>query len=92
MSSTVKEPIIKSNVCKIQEINTDRVYVEDTYMSNAFAKEIKYLLSIDDDKMLAGFRDTAGIDIKGATRYAGWESMLIGGHTMGHYLSSEVIM
>lgn len=88
MSSTVKEPIIKSNVCKIQEINTDRVYVEDTYMSNAFAKEIKYLLSIDDDKMLAGFRDTAGIDMKGATRYAGWESMLIGGHTMGHYLSA----
>lgn len=66
----------------------ENVEATDPYMTNAFEKELDYLLSIDDDRMLAGFRDTAGIDMKGAVRYEGWENMLIGGHTMGHYLTA----
>ena len=64
------------------------VKVTDPYCSNALSKENDYLLSLDPDRLLAGFRETAGLDTKGAVRYGGWENMLIGGHTMGHYLSA----
>lgn len=58
------------------------------YQVNALEKEINYLLSFDLDRLLAGFRETAGLDKKGKERYGGWESLLIGGHTLGHYLTA----
>lgn len=64
------------------------VDVTDSYLTNAEDKDIAYLLSLNSDKLLAGFRETAGLDMKGATRYDGWENTLIGGHTMGHYLTA----
>ncbi len=66
------------------------VKMSDAYMENAFAKEVAYLTAFDTDKLLAGFRETAGVDMRGAVRYAGWENMLIGGHTLGHYLTACV--
>lgn len=66
------------------------VTLTDDYCVNAFEKEVVYLLSFDVDKLLAGFRETAGLDMKGVKRYAGWESTLIGGHTLGHYLTACV--
>jgi len=68
--------------------NLNQVDVTDAYLTNAEDKDIEYLLSLDADRLLAGFRDTAGVDMKGKQRYAGWENMLIGGHTMGHYLTA----
>ncbi len=64
------------------------VVITDKYFENAQKLEHKYLLSFDIDKLLAGFRDTAGVDMKGAVRYPGWESMLIGGHSVGHYMTA----
>ena len=66
----------------------NQVDVTDAYLTNAEDKDIDYLLSLDADRLLAGFRETAGIDMKGAKRYAGWENMLIAGHTLGHYLTA----
>ena len=66
------------------------VKMSDAYMENAFAKEVAYLTAFDTDKLLAGFRETAGVDMRGAVRYAGWENMLIGGYTLGHYLTACV--
>lgn len=60
----------------------------DPYCVNALEKDVVYLTAFDTDRLLAGFRETAGLDMKGAKRYEGWESTLIGGHTMGHYLSA----
>lgn len=51
---------------------------------------MKYLCSFDTDRLLAGFRETAGISMRGAVRYPGWESMLIGGHTLGHFMTACV--
>ncbi len=68
--------------------NLNEVAFTNDYFENAQELEIKYLLSFDIDKLLAGFRDTAGIDMKGAERYPGWENMLIGGHCVGHYLTA----
>ena len=67
-----------------------KVFMRDAYLMNAFEKEILYLTSFDTDKLLAGFRETAGVDMRGVTRYTGWESMLIGGHTLGHYMTACV--
>jgi DUF1680 family protein len=64
------------------------VALGDDYMKNAFSLEVAYLLELDADRLLAGFRETAGLDMRGARRYDGWENMLIGGHTLGHYLTA----
>lgn len=60
----------------------------DAYCVNAMEKDVDYLIAFDTDKLLAGFRETAGLDTKGVERYEGWESTLIGGHTLGHFLSA----
>lgn len=74
----------------IHSFNLSEITLEDPYMINAFNKETAYLTSFDTDKLLAGFRETAGLDMKGAVRYGGWESLLIGGHTLGHYITACV--
>lgn len=66
----------------------EAVTMTDAYTANAFSKEIAYLLSFDTERLLAGFRDNAGLSTNGAKRYDGWENSLIGGHTVGHYLTA----
>jgi DUF1680 family protein len=47
-----------------------------------------YLLDhVDADRLLAGFREQAGLSKK-AGRYGGWEASGINGHSLGHYLSA----
>jgi len=76
------------------------VEVTDTYYDEALELDAENLLKLDADRLLAGFRETAayaaGMDadarkefMKNKTRYGGnWENSLIGGHTLGHYLSA----
>jgi len=54
---------------------------------NAFSKEISYLLRYHPDRLLAGFREVAGMPAK-AKIYPGWENTEIRGHTLGHYLTA----
>ncbi len=68
----------------------EQVSIKNPYLQNAADKEIAYLLSFDVNRLIAGFRNTAGLDTLGVERYAGWESMLIGGHTLGHYITGCV--
>lgn len=77
-----------TNFTTYQAYNLNQVDVTDAYLTNAEDKDIEYLLSLDADRLLAGFRETAGLDMQGKKRYAGWESSLIGGHTLGHYLTA----
>lgn len=65
----------------------DQVLLLDEYYVNAFQKDVDYLKQFDTDRLLAGFYETAGLKMK-KMRYPGWESMLIGGHTLGHYLTA----
>lgn len=73
---------------RVTEFSMQQVLNTDPYCVNALNKDVDYLISFDTDKLLAGFRETAGLDTHNATRYEGWESTLIGGHTLGHYLSA----
>lgn len=59
---------------------------------DARALDARYLLSLNADRLLHGFRGNAGLEPK-ATRYGGWESRdLCPGHTLGHYLSACSMM
>lgn len=72
----------------ITDFSMEQTINLDPYCVNALEKDVTYLTAFDCDRLLAGFRETAGLDTKGAKRYEGWESTLIGGHTIGHYLSA----
>ena len=47
----------------------------------------KYLISIDTNRLLAGFRINSGLPPKGEI-YGGWETGGLAGHSLGHYLSA----
>ena len=76
------------------------VKVTDSYYEEALLITVGNILKLDADRLLAGFRETAGI-IKGLdteklvtfmrnkARYSGgWEDGMIGGHTLGHYITA----
>jgi len=50
-----------------------------------------YLLELEPDRLLARFREYAGLQPK-ASQYEGWETMSLSGHTLGHYLSACSMM
>lgn len=71
---------------RVREFTQDAVTVTEPIIVNAYMKEREYLCSLDMDKLLAGFRETAGIP-KRAERYPrGWEQTEFSGHTLGHYM------
>ena len=72
----------------IQDFDLDDITMTDSYCTNAFDKEIEYLLSFDMNRLLAGFRENAGLNTYGAKKYGGWENTNIAGHTVGHYLTA----
>ena len=72
---------------KLRPLDLSAVRIEDKYLLNALEKECDYLSSLEEGRLLAGFYENAGIGTP-FVRYGGWESGLIGGHTLGHYLTA----
>ncbi len=71
---------------RIREFARHSVTVTEPIIVNAYMKEKEYLCSLDMDKLLAGFREIAGLP-KRADRYPrGWEHTEFSGHTLGHYM------
>ena len=81
-------PASAAEDAEIQTFPMSDVTMTDAYTVNAYAKEIAYLLSFDSERLLAGFRENAGLPTNGAGRYGGWENSLLAGHTTGHYMSA----
>lgn len=77
----------KKSKKRFQEFESSQVKMLDPYCVNAFEKETEYLKKIDIDRLLAGFYENAGI-ASPKIRYGGWEDSLIGGHTLGHFLTA----
>lgn len=77
-----------NGVYKVFDFPMMQVTNLDPYCVNALNRDLDYLTAFDADRLLAGFRETAGLDTNGAERYQGWESTLIGGHSIGHYMSA----
>src|SRR4051812_3556021 len=67
--------------------NPQDVTIADGPFKTAMEADSRYLLAIEPDRLLADFREHAGLKAKGA-RYGGWENSGLAGHTLGHYLSA----
>ncbi len=72
----------------IRDFTLNKVEVHEEYLQNAFRLEQEYLLSLEADRLLAGFYEIAGKAPKGQRYPGGWEDQDIAGHTMGHYLTA----
>lgn len=78
----------------LKEFDLNSVQVTDPYCVNAFEKVTEYLLSLEPDRLLAGFKAVSeGRDPQtepNLNLYRGWEDSwsLLRGHTMGHYLTA----
>ncbi|MBD2757078.1 glycoside hydrolase family 127 protein [Spirosoma sp. BT704] len=58
---------------------------------NAQDVDLKYILALKPDKLLAPYLIDAGLPVK-APRYGNWESSGLDGHIGGHYLSALAMM
>ncbi len=54
---------------------------------HAHGMTAKYLLELDTNRLLAGFRANAGLKTSAAI-YGGWETGGLSGHSVGHYLTA----
>ncbi|HLX96775.1 MAG TPA: beta-L-arabinofuranosidase domain-containing protein, partial [Verrucomicrobiae bacterium] len=70
-----------------QEFAPQDVRLLDGPFKDAMERDAHYLLGLEPDRLLSGFRTEAGLPPK-AGKYGGWESQGIAGHTLGHYLSA----
>src|ERR1043165_5411998 len=72
---------------KAYSFHLQDVQLLDGPFKTAMEADARYLLIIEPDRLLADFREHAGLPAKGK-RYGGWESEGLAGHTLGHYLSA----
>lgn len=85
---TVEPIAVSAADIAIEDFSLEDITMTDSYCTNAFEKELEYLLSFDTNRLLVGFRENAKLSTNGAKRYDGWENTLIAGHTVGHYLTA----
>lgn len=62
----------------------------DNILTQNANRAYDYLKLLDDDRMLYNFRNTFGVDTKGAEPLGGWDAPtgLLRGHSTGHYISA----
>ncbi|MDQ8735666.1 beta-L-arabinofuranosidase domain-containing protein [Paenibacillus sp. LHD-38] len=85
----VKASKYAGDFAMIKSFDMEDVEVTDPFYVNAFNKNLDYLLKLDPDRLLSGFRTVAGLPKK-AELYGGWEGgwSYLRGHIMGHYLTA----
>ncbi|GAB3569139.1 glycoside hydrolase family 127 protein [Spirosoma luteolum] len=64
-----------------------QVRVQASPFRTAQEADTRFLLSLQPDRLLSGFRTNAGLAPKGE-KYGGWESSGLAGHSLGHYLTA----
>lgn len=72
---------------KYKDFPYSDVKLQDSCRVHGLDLELKYLKSLEPDRLMAGFYETAGLKAR-AKRYGGWEVTEIQGHTLGHYLTA----
>jgi DUF1680 family protein len=75
----------------LQSFPLNSVRLLESPFLKAQQADMKYILALDPDRLLAPFRIDAGLTPK-AERYGNWESIGLDGHTGGHYLSALAFM
>lgn len=71
----------------MQSASLHQVHIKDPLWIEAMNKNFTFLSEMDDERVLAGFRRTAGIPTE-KEPYGFWENSLIAGHAVGHYFSA----
>ena len=71
----------------LSDYSMSEVKMTNEYLVNGTQKTSDYLNAFDVDKLASGFRRTAGLSPASDT-YGGWETSLIAGHAVGHYMSA----
>ncbi|MFL5745866.1 MAG: beta-L-arabinofuranosidase domain-containing protein [Niastella sp.] len=72
---------------KAYSFNLQDVQLLDGPFKKAMEADVRYLQVIEPDRLLADFREHAGLKAKG-DHYGGWEHSGLAGHSLGHYLSA----
>ncbi|WP_020605388.1 glycoside hydrolase family 127 protein [Spirosoma spitsbergense] len=80
-----------SAMAQMQPFTLQEVKLTGGAFKNAQDVDLKYILALDPDKLLAPYLIDAGLPLK-ATRYGNWESSGLDGHIGGHYLSALAMM
>ncbi|MBN1973334.1 MAG: glycoside hydrolase family 127 protein [Sedimentisphaerales bacterium] len=90
-------PTVKAAEEKLQRarpLDLTKIRLTGGPLKAAQDADIKYLLELEPDRMLAGYRIRAGLEPK-AEGYGGWDavdSRQLTGHIAGHYLSAISLM
>ena len=80
-----------SAMAQMQPFTLQEVKVTGGAFKNAQDVDLRYILALDPDKLLAPYLIDAGLPLK-APRYGNWESSGLDGHIGGHYLSALAMM
>ncbi|MDX9755833.1 MAG: glycoside hydrolase family 127 protein, partial [bacterium] len=75
----------------VQAFPLSAVRLLDSPFKDAMDRDGAYLLQLEPNRLLAGFRENAGLEPK-AEKYGGWERDGVAGHSLGHYLSACAMM
>lgn len=82
---------IQSSFAQMQPFKLQEVRLTDGVFKKAQDVDLKYILDLNPDKLLAPYLIDAGLPLK-AQRYGNWESTGLDGHIGGHYLSALAMM
>ncbi|MBN8825735.1 MULTISPECIES: glycoside hydrolase family 127 protein [unclassified Spirosoma] len=78
-------------LAQMQPFTLQEVKLTGGAFKNAQDVDLKYILALNPDKLLAPYWIDAGLPLK-AQRYGNWESSGLDGHIGGHYLSALAMM
>lgn len=82
---------VQTSFAQMQSFKLQDVKLTDGMFKNAQDVDLKYILELNPDKLLAPYLIDAGLPLK-AERYGNWESSGLDGHIGGHYLSALAMM
>jgi uncharacterized protein len=83
--------ITSSATAQMQLFDLKEVRLKEGPFKNAQDVDLKYILELNPDRLLAPYLIASGIPVK-AERYGNWESIGLDGHIGGHYLSALAMM
>lgn len=75
----------------VEPFEITEVELLDGPFKHATDLNVQSLLQYDPDRLLARFREQAGLEPK-AESYGGWEAESLAGHSLGHHLSACALM
>jgi DUF1680 family protein len=75
----------------VEAFPLDQIELLDGPFKHATELNIQSLLQYEPDRLLARFRQEAGLETK-AEPYGGWEGQSLAGHSLGHHLSACALM